>query len=318
MKQLMDFIKDEFSSINYILRKHNIRINYKDSFVARVEKHAKYLTPDEVSYGIGAVQISSDQAAIGAGNEFWVRPYRLRQGEFRVPPVGSYVLVFYPFSEEMPPHYLGGFCWDSVTSSRDPDAVNKEKIGWYNLNPLSDGWDSPRMIEARTNPDTNYVFDSTKDFIFGVDETKKIVDLRAVDGYETHITTGDGGKVVIGNYQPLTKQDLGNTEIEIRPGTTGKLTIKFSNGITQVWERDKLTISDSTDTERMMMDFSSKELEFDFSKVTFKSDQGDVVIKDGEVQADMEVSAMNSSARVGLSTHTHATSIPGPPVPGVG
>jgi hypothetical protein len=112
--------------------------------------------------------------------------------------------------------------------------------------------------------------------------------------------------------------DLGDTELEIRPGISGKFTIKFNNGITQVWENDKVTMTDSTNTDRMVMDFSSKELEFDFSKVTFKSDQGDVVIKDGEVQADMEVSAMNSSAKVGLSTHTHATSIPGPPVPGVG
>lgn len=298
-------MEDELSALVGVIRKTRADLFKVPIAIGRVEEHALYQSSSEKNFGVGAIRFSSRMLRIGKNVEAWARPHRLQQGRFDVPPIGSFVILCKPYLTEHIEYY-GGFFWDDNTNQPfATDEPNKEELGFFNATP-NDFFGAERFREARMAPDKVRILESSSSYIIGVNDTDKILDVRVKEGYEIHLSTGANGKIEIGNYDTGSKNDSGPTEVNVRPGPTGKFSVKFRGGHETLAEAGKITHSYNSQ-DKAVFDFQKDEATFSFRKVTFETPAGDIVIENGDVVA--------GPTKISLTKHTHPTTVPGPPSP---
>ena len=183
------------------------KISYATFHEGQVLAHAAKGSADEKRFGIGSVQLRIPRLFAERTMNFWARPHRVLQGRLEFPPVGSWVRVCYYGNSASQAEYFGAFFQDEASIHRffNTPVPNAEAIAFK---PVADvigvGTNQKRIDDVRMNPDKSRILESGEKFVFGVDETNKIIDLRVDNQYELHLSAGNTGKIKIGAVDPKT------------------------------------------------------------------------------------------------------------------
>lgn len=192
-------------------------------------KVVKIGTADDVSKrGAGVIQVAKIASGGGSDTNVWARPYGLQRGRFDVPKVDSWVYLVRPYMRDDTYEYFGEFWFDPITpfptSLQDADTLDN---GFVTATPQY-RYGGKRMKEAIANPETEKIFESTEDFIFGYDKTAKKIDLSVDENFEVVIRAGNGGKIRLVAADPATEVEGATTSIDIEfdTGNNGTFTVK--------------------------------------------------------------------------------------------
>lgn len=300
LQAVVDHFSEEVSALLSMVKSLHRVTNLTEEMDAKVIKHAKYLSLEEKAYGIGAIQIEIPRHDITSTNNFWASPHRTLQGRFEVPPIDSWVRVKFRDGHGGLAEYYGGKFHDvsALVVPGTTEAPNAEEIGFISSFP-SDTYGGGKLTEARQNPDKLRIIESSKDVLIAEDKTSKSLSIRTRSGWETRLTAGPGGKVVIGAFDPMLGSTGSGTDVEIDGGTAGKFSVTLKNGKWSI----KTSSEASIDAEDVNITASGK--------ITL---DGDTEIK-GKLDVTKEVTANSEGTPTTLSKHMHPTSIPGPPSP---
>lgn len=206
-------------------------------------------------YGPGSIKVRK----LGDAGNFdaiaLAKPCNLIRGRFDVPKEKSWVYIFRPYPNSDVYEYFGEYQFtegsgfnDSIQDLIEPDSGFVDAVPPYK-------YGGKRLKDAVDNPDEQKIFESTKNFVFGLDEDKKQIDLSVDDGWSILLKAGNNGKIRIVAEDPITEEEglTTNIDVEFVTGHSGTFTID-SGGKIKIGSDDGVEIKAGVDSlEKMVL-----------------------------------------------------------------
>lgn len=287
LNALSEYVREELTEHLELIQDLYERVLFGSFSDAQVLDQAQYQSPEEKSYGVGAVKVRIPE--LEAEDGVWIRPHRLLHGRAEVPPVGSWVRVVWQHGDSSYAEYYGAHWIDTASTHSDGKTRNFEEFAFQDPTKIFDKSAQNRLDAVRQNPSAVRVLESGAGFVIGIDDQSKKLDLRVLDGYELILTAGDGGKITIGAADPtaIGEPQAKTIDIAVDTGSTGGGYTLTTNG----------------------------------GKIRFKTTGGNIELEGGSTA--LEKSVLGDTLKAKLDTliddivaHTHSTPV-GPSSPPV-
>ena len=230
LQRLTDFLISEISVLSDILKNRSLEASATGLFEGIVLKQAVKDSEEEKTFGYGAIKVSIPKQAIFDDTDFWVRPLRIAQGRFEIPPVDSFVnIIALSDGGIVTYRYFGSDFLD-----RDglySNFSSKEEIGFQpSIPPVRGVVKSPSQYvdDVRSKPGKIRIIESSKDILILENSEDKELTIAVNDSWKLNLEVGDGGEVNIENKNPKTGTAGTGADFKVKMGTGG--TIEFEAG----------------------------------------------------------------------------------------